>query len=571
MRLYKYIILLIIGIGICSCSFLDEEIRSFSQKKSYYKTEEQILSGLNGCYLPLRTIYCNVNYFIITEGQSDIIYQPGNVKNGTLEGVGPTAPQMGTTLWTYGYQGVMRCNAIIAAIERADMTEHQKLPLRAEAVILRGFYYYILTSNFGDVPYYTEEVTDENNSRITHLKRMPASDTRNACIDEIYDHLITKKALPFARTYSSDNEDQYRIGAAVGLMLAGKMCLWEERWADAVEIFGYLEDIYGNGAGKPEGSLDAYPLSDIPFYNKYVPESIFEISNTYTDYGLRVTGTLASRCTPPRAAQAVDEDDILGEDYGDLEDGTNYEEGDNTAYYNGVLIPWLGGNSRTTQSARPTTHFYKDLMPATSAYNDRRRAAYNPGDGTAIPDGGGYMAWGWHGWKTDEDRSTPSHWCFFAGTKNASGRPFLGNKFWCPGMQYNMDSNNYKIFRFAGALLGLAEAHLRRGNEDMACAYLNAIKSRAGTQSVSPADFPDKESLMEEIRNEYGRELFGEFQRKHDLVRWDIWYESIMTYSNNSALKKHARPCHRYYPIPDQEVIYSGGNLDNNEYNQYGL
>ena len=90
-------------------------------------------------------------------------------------------------------------------------------------------------------------------------------------------------------------------------------------------------------------------------------------------------------------------------------------------------------------------------------------------------------------------------------------------------------------------------------------------------QEVAPGDFSDAEELMEEIRNECARELFGEFNRKFDLVRWGIWYDYVQKYSNSSRLKKFARPCHRYYPIPDQEITYSGGNLDNNEYNLYGL
>lgn len=568
MSLRRYIYILGMAAVLSSCSFLDEDIRSSSRKETYYKSVDQIVSGLGGCYIPLRSIYGNAGYFRVTECQSDIMYAGGTSADATLESISPTAPGMGSTIWTNGYLGVMRCNAIIAAIERADLTQEEKDPLYAEAVILRSFYYYILTCNFGDVPYYTEEVTDETNTRITHLGRMSASDTRNACIDEICQWVITKGALPLNGTYASDNQDRYRIGAAVGLMLAGKMCLWEERWSDAIDIFGHLEDIYGNDAGNPDGTLDAYPLSDIPFQNKYVPESIFEIPNIYLDYGLRITGTLAAYCTPQRMAQETDEDDMMS----DLEDESSYAEGSNTDYYDGVAISWLGGYSRTTSPARPCKRFYQTLMPATSAYNDKRRAAYNPGDGKAIEGGGGYMAWGWQGWTADEDRTAvPAHWCYFESTGKVSGRPYLGNKFWCPGMQYNYDSNNYKVFRFAGALLNLAEAHLRKGNEDMACRYLNAVKSRAGIQQVSPSDFADTEALMEEIRNECARELFGEFQRKHDLVRWDIWYDYIQAYSDKSTLKKNARPCHRYYPIPDQEVIYSGGNLDNKEYNQYGL
>ena len=70
---------------------------------------------------------------------------------------------------------------------------------------------------------------------------------------------------------------------------------------------------------------------------------------------------------------------------------------------------------------------------------------------------------------------------------------------------------------------------------------------------------------------ERARELFGEFQRKFDLVRWGIYYETVSAKSDYSSLKKNLKPCHRYYPIPDTEVAKSKNVLDNEEYEQYGF
>ena len=77
--------------------------------------------------------------------------------------------------------------------------------------------------------------------------------------------------------------------------------------------------------------------------------------------------------------------------------------------------------------------------------------------------------------------------------------------------------------------------------------------------------------LREEIRSERARELFGEFQRKYDLVRWGIWYEAMTDYNDYSTLVSNMKPSHRYYPIPDTQVVYSKNNLDNKEYAQYGM
>ena len=54
-------------------------------------------------------------------------------------------------------------------------------------------------------------------------------------------------------------------------------------------------------------------------------------------------------------------------------------------------------------------------------------------------------------------------------------------------------------------------------------------------------------------------------------MRWGIWYERTAALSDYMKVKTSIQPCHEYYPIPDTEVIYSGGALDNNEYKKYGF
>ena len=115
----------------------------------------------------------------------------------------------------------------------------------------------------------------------------------------------------------------------------------------------------------------------------------------------------------------------------------------------------------------------------------------------------------------------------------------------------------------------MAEAQLRSGNLDRAADYLNVTRVRAGLQKLTPdAVDGNAEALMEEIRLERARELFGEFQRKFDLVRWGIWYERTLAYNDGLYLPDYIRPCHRYLPIPAEQVTYSGGALDNSEYGE---
>ena len=256
------------------------------------------------------------------------------------------------------------------------------------------------------------------------------------------------------------------------------------------------------------GEIDQYPLEDIMFRNKNTPESILEIQHTYTAGGLQYVSNVACVCTPTHQ-------------------GTTY-------IYDGVEIPELGNTATTWSAARPNAFFHTGLMPKSSV--DLRKNIY--------------LAWDYNGQTF----------------KSVSARPWTGPKFWCPNMAAQADGNNYKVFRYADVLLMLSECYCEKQDEVKSIEYLNKIKNRAGIKPFTT--FKTYIRLMEEIRKERGRELFGEFQRKFDLVRWGVWYTDTYAYTDYTTLKNNMQPFHRFYPIPDKEVVYSGYALDNKEYEQ---
>ena len=358
---------------------------------------------------------------------------------------------------------------------------------------------------------------------------MSAYETRRALIEDLqscfpYDTAGTYLGATDAiRTYDMPEKGGQtgRAGWAMGMTLIGKMALWNANHWDCGETVDSDSAAYWYQTAldallkvnKVYGeSLSKYPLEDLKFKYKNTPESIFEIQHTYVNGQLNYSGGLATNCMPSYSSSSEK--------------------------FDGVEIKELGKDMKVGTCNRPTKYFYQGIQPDNGM---DKRTDINMGfryDGKSFSSG--------------------------------KSKPWMGPKFWCPEMYQTNDSNNYPVFRYADVVLMIAECYWGLRDEENFAKYLNIVKNRAGfSYTETPSE--DWKRAHKELRDERARELFGEFQRKFDLVRWGIWYESVTEYTDNEELLKNIKPCHRYLPIHDTQVIYSDYALDNNEYNKYGL
>lgn len=505
MKTLKSIFILVFVSFVTSCT-LEEDRISVTDPENYFRNYAECQSVVNGCYMPMNTLH-NATFFVVTECVSDLMYLSGSNINDAYLDFSPATPRYGSVAWQYGYSGVSRCNYAIWGIENAPegaISEEQRIELLCEVKALRGFYYLFLTNMFGDVPFYFDPVlTMEDQDRVGSLGRMPAKDTRDAVILDLMD------IAPLApQTRTSDNK-QARAGASLAYMIIAKCAMWNamdepEYWDTALQALNAIEAIYGD--------FSQYKYEEnVLFRNKNTPESILEIQHAYKQGGISYTSNLAVRCMPKMTVK------------------------DGKPYFDGVLIEEIGINAQTGSNARPNTAY---VMQQERGCGDIR-AEVN-------------MAWGYGG----KDFSGASQY-----------KPYLGPKFWCPNMQSSADGNNYKLYRYADAILMKAECLYEKQEYQEALKYLNMTRVRA---TLPPCEDATPENLIEEIRAERGKELFGEFQRKFDLVRWGIFYETVRDKNDYTSLQNNLLPCHRYYPIPDTEVAKSKYILDNKEYEKYG-
>ncbi|MBO4446976.1 MAG: RagB/SusD family nutrient uptake outer membrane protein, partial [Bacteroidales bacterium] len=412
-------------ICLSGCS-LKEELMSNSRNEDFYNNAVQCQTGINACYNLIRSQLSGQNFWFVTDCQTDcMIMNASTFYNATLN-FSPSRPAIASTIWQYSYMGVMRCNSMIYAIERCRVkggcTDAEALDMTAETVTLRAFFYYMLTCTFGNVPFYTDVVTEENRARIASLPRMSANDTRDYLIDELMHYALPRDlggigAMAMKRSYDAPINN--RMNAPIALMLAAKMCLWNERWEDAITVIGALERIYGDYSANPEAFGKDYPLTDIPFSRKFTPESILEIANTFEEYGTQLAGYIAVVATPSKGASTIEDEEE--EDY------------EITDIYGGLAIPELGTGARISTSARPTTYYFETVLSYDSP--DLRGGEYSA-DATVARGGSGNLAWRWISYERDDtERDESNHiprWfkngsSLSATTLNKLNRPWLGN------------------------------------------------------------------------------------------------------------------------------------------------
>lgn len=485
--------------GLSAVSCLEENSSAIVNPYDFFKTSVQIRGAVNGCYDPLVNIH-DLRYFIAVEGTTDLASTNGSAQKDAKLDINPAACGAGTHVWQNCWYGIRYCLSTIAGIERSPLEESEKSHFDVETRILMSYYYYLLTSFFGDVPFYTDYVeTDADLNVIGNKGRMSAFDTRNALIEDLKQHVPT---LPQIRT---SDQELNNCGAAMGWMMIAKLAAWNKDWDTVIEAGENLEAIYGD--------LSQYPYTDVMFRNKNTPESIFEILHEWKDGGIEYatpSGLSIHTVVLPYPKTA----------------GTNI--------YDKVTIPELGSEAQAYTPLRPTSYMKTTVSP--SGTSDIRREVN--------------MCSGWDG------------------VKFPSSRVWMGPKFWSPGTYKYYDNMNYKVFRYADAVLLLAEAWCEKGDFAKSIEYLNLVRKRAQLEDYS---FITQVKLRGEIRDERGRELFGEFGRKFDLVRWGIWYDQVSAYNLYSNVQANILPCHEYYPIPDVQCARSGRVLSNPEYEKYGL
>ncbi len=213
-----------LSLSAASCSdYLDREPMSDYLSSDFYKTEGAIKQGTTGCY---QMLYQDLaNFSMIPFQTLWDMYTPYGIERGDNNSIGVgnldlTGNYTVEKAWAVLYQSVARCNTVLAGAApfASDHTDKSKQYL-SEVKVLRAYYYMQLISLFGDVPFFTAPVTEE---QLKFVERTPWEDIADFILADLDD---AAAYLPWV------SGEQGRIDKSTALGIKSRMALYAGSWS----------------------------------------------------------------------------------------------------------------------------------------------------------------------------------------------------------------------------------------------------------------------------------------------------------------------------------------------------
>ncbi len=169
MKNIKILLILLMALSVGSCSkFLDVKPTNAVLPEDYFNTEEQLNRALIGVYDILGNAALYGNYM---HGRMGLDADEGFQRSSTIV-PGPitydTEATDGTVqnMWAALYNGINRANFLLENVNKPKMDETRRNNIKGQVLFLRGYYYFLLVSNFGDVPLITKSTQTIGNTQI---------------------------------------------------------------------------------------------------------------------------------------------------------------------------------------------------------------------------------------------------------------------------------------------------------------------------------------------------------------------------------------------------------------------
>lgn len=495
-----YYITILAGIllmaGSCKKDFVTRYPAGQVNEGNFFKTTSDFQEALAGAYGPLRDA-ANVA-FNMEEMRSDNTHYYYNSKDRG----GATSEQLADfldnsanptilALWTADFSGIQRTDVILdkMATPPADMADTVKSQIIGEAKALRAHYYFELVRCFGALPLYLHEVTTPADARVDH--RSPVDSVYAQIISDLTD-AVSKLSPPVSFPQSG------RVTKGTASTELAMVYITLHQYDKAIPL---LQSVTQMGYSLLPDYASVFDPG-----NKNNKESIFEVQYKAG------TDNQASQFIYYFIPNMPDVSNILGINADNTEGGWNVPTDD-------ILHSYEPGDKRLDASIG----VIKGKLDANTDFQPEKVMSILDPDTT--------------------------------GETGALYQRFDKKQYHVPlnsTLQYNTN-DNWPVYRYADALLLLAESLNEQGQTGAALPYLNQVRARAG---LAPSAVTGQAAMRDTIAHERRIELAFENKRWFDLVRTGQAIP-VMTAYGIRQKQRFSYLLPQSYNITENKLIYA--------------
>jgi len=216
--------------------FLTTEVVGNYPETEFYKTQQQALLAINAAYQPLTFTSTSQNrLWVFGDVASDDAVKggiPGDEADIGLIDQFTISPINGNLGYEWGtlYEGISRCNIVLAKVPAINMDKTIQARVLAEARFLRSWYYFTLINIFGDVPL----VLEPKNADQLQIAQSPVVTIYEDVIEPDLRDAITNLPASYTGT------DVGRITSGAAMALLAKAYLFQNKWDSAMNEAGQV-------------------------------------------------------------------------------------------------------------------------------------------------------------------------------------------------------------------------------------------------------------------------------------------------------------------------------------------
>lgn len=506
--------LFIITLVCWSCEkALEEKVFDFKDPQNFYKTDQELLQGVNGVYKNLMTwdMYISPAWYSVLGEDDDLLL------DDWLSG-GYSGNQAGQWYiqrpWKGFYNAVQRANLVLKYAKTVTGDAEMISRIRGEALFIRGFCYFEIVRRYGAAPIRTEAF-DPSQSK--DIPRSPVEDVYKQAESDLKEAAELLPPDYSTGKYAAADRGRPTSAAAMGLLsklymhMAGDELKQTSYYTEAIKMAKAVRDM-SIASGYPKLEQNYMKNFDEPTQDQS-NEILFAIPATHSPgQGSELPGYFSPQGNYSGGGSGGYVS--VRKDFYD-----RFEANDKrVAFGTAIWENW--------KNAGGEDYYYITKMPAGAVFVSQ---------GTWGEEWGGGAGYGQYNY-------------------TLNGRPIYGSprlyskKYTDPVAQgKDENGNNPIIIRYADVLLLLAEAE-NEVNGPTALAYdaADEVRVRAGLQPW-PRTLT-KDQFRVKIHAERRFELYGEFQRRWDLIRWGGWIDTM------NAAKRVRLPYQKLYPIAQEEI-----------------